>query len=113
MITGQDVDITEIRNFLAPQDPMVRKLVSDKISIAHPRAEFTCEWFGTHVKSFIRSPNKVLLVTGKAESGKSVLSSWIMELFQGSLEQRPYDVLMYRIGKCLVTSIAWHVMSRH
>lgn len=90
-----ELDICAIRDFLGPQDRIVRNMISNRLSSGVHRAEFTCEWFSSHVTNFTRNRNKVFLITGGPSSGKTVLSRWIVEKLQGSMDQDPYDVISY------------------
>lgn len=100
---GADVtlDINTIREFLAPQDRLVRAMVSHRLSVGDSRAEYTCEWFTSELMNFAkkRDDNNVLLITGPPFCGKSVLSHWITETLQASTEKKPYDVISYHVGK--------------
>lgn len=91
--------IHEIRDFLSPQDSIVRTIMSNQLYSEMRRAEYTCEWFAPHLRSFTRSTKKVFLVTGAACSGKTVLARWIHEKLQESIDNEPYDVISYSVGK--------------
>ncbi|KAF2812543.1 uncharacterized protein BDZ99DRAFT_413339 [Mytilinidion resinicola] len=101
-----NLSIETLREFLKPQDRVVQMMLSNQTSSGVERAEFTCEWFGGHLRSFTRNKNKVLLVTGAPCSGKTVLSHWISDSLQGSLDNDPYDVISY-----FVDSSANHITS--
>lgn len=68
------------------------------VSISNPkaeRAEFSCEWFQTHLSDFIRSKDDMLSIEGAAGSGKSVLSSWIAERLQRPIGRRYIEGISY------------------
>lgn len=99
VFTDATLDIDTIREFLAPQDRLVRAMA--RFSIGDSRVEHTCEWFTSHLMNFARKrdDNKVLLITGPPFCGKSVLSDWIIETLQAETENRPYDVISYHVGE--------------
>jgi polynucleotide 5'-kinase involved in rRNA processing len=91
-------NIREIRDFLTPQDSVVKTILSNQLYSESRRAEYTCEWFAAPLRKFTRNGKKVLLVTGAASTGKSVLARWIQEKLQESIDDDPFDVLSYSIG---------------
>ena len=54
-----------VRRFLAPQDSVVRALISGRVSSRHQRAEYTCEWATKQLNDFARSHDGFLVITGK------------------------------------------------
>jgi len=99
-------NIHEIRDFLSPQDSVVKTIMSNQLYSEFKRAEFTCEWFAPHLRKFTRTgagTKKVFLVTGAACTGKTVLARWIYEKLQESIDNEPYDVITYSVGKfCII-----------
>ncbi|KAF2089031.1 hypothetical protein K490DRAFT_38494 [Saccharata proteae CBS 121410] len=119
---GEPFEITEIRSFLEPADRRMRAVLTSRASLSNYRAEFTCEWFSSHLENFLRRKNKVLLITGAQGCGKTVLSDWIMESLQGSMDQTPYDAVYYRVERdipytttslSLVKSLALQIIDRN
>ena len=92
-------NVRAIRAFLTPQDSVVKTIMSNQLYSEARRAEYTCEWFATSLRKFTRNGKKVLLVTGPASTGKSVLARWIHEKLQESIDDDPFDVLSFTIGK--------------
>ena len=93
---GINVGVQTIREWLSPKDRVLRRVLeNDQAS----RAEFTCEWFESHLIEFCSSRNDTFLVTGASGCGKSVLSSWIIERLQRPLGRRSFDVVSVKIGK--------------
>ncbi|KAF2198647.1 hypothetical protein GQ43DRAFT_443154 [Delitschia confertaspora ATCC 74209] len=92
-------DIHAIRDFLSPQDSVVKNIMSNQLYADFHRAEFTCEWFGPHLKTFTKGNhgNNVFLVTGGAATGKTVLARWIYEKLQASIDDDRYDVLSFSV----------------
>lgn len=91
-------NVRAIREFLTPQDSVVKTIMSNQSYSEARRAEYTCEWFATPLRKFTRNGKKVLLVTGAASTGKSVLARWIHEKLQESIDDDPFDILSYSIG---------------
>lgn len=95
-------NLHEIRDFLAPQDTVVKTIMSNQLYSESKRAEFTCDWFAPRLRKFTKNTtgNKnVFLITGAACTGKTVLSRWIHEKLQESIDDEPYDVITYSVGE--------------
>ena len=92
-------NVRAVREFLAPQDSVVKTIMSNQLYSEARRAEYTCEWFAAPLRKFTRNGKKVLLITGAASTGKSVLARWIHEKLQESIDDDPFDVLSYTIGR--------------
>lgn len=100
---GTTIDIITIREWLAPKDSVLRRLLANNETL---RAEFTLEWFEKHLLGFGRSQDDLFLVTGASGCGKSVLSSWIIERLQRPLARKSYDVISVKIGRHLCHLLA-------
>jgi hypothetical protein len=98
-------NVREIREFLTPQDSVVKTIMSNQLYSESRRAEYTCEWFAAPLRKFTRNGKQILLVTGAASTGKSVLARWIHEKLQESIDNDPFDVLSYRIGEYCIRRI--------
>jgi hypothetical protein len=98
-------NVREIRDFLSPQDSVVKIIMSNQLYSESRRAEYTCEWFATPLRKFIRNGKKVMLVSGAASTGKSVLSRWIHEKLQESVDDDPFDIITYSVGKWCTSNI--------
>lgn len=95
-------DIHAIRDFLSPQDTVVKTIMSNQLYADFHRAEFTCEWFGPHLKGFTNSKGSgknVFLVSGDASTGKTVLARWIYEKLQASIDDNRYDIISFSVGE--------------
>ncbi|KAI4179544.1 MAG: hypothetical protein L6R41_007781 [Letrouitia leprolyta] len=88
-----------VRKWLQPSDRASRKLLGGNEIKAGSRAEFTCEWFQSHLLAFTRSRDDVLAIQGPAGCGKSVLAGWIVERLQRPLGKKTHDTLSCTIGK--------------
>ncbi|KAL9029307.1 MAG: hypothetical protein Q9196_002433 [Gyalolechia fulgens] len=82
-----------LRKWLQPSDRASRKLLGGNETRAGGRAEFTCEWFQSHLLAFTRSQNDILAIHGPAGCGKSVLAGWIVERLQRPLGKKTHDTL--------------------
>ncbi|KAL8834428.1 MAG: hypothetical protein Q9170_003750 [Blastenia crenularia] len=82
-----------LRTWLQPSDGASRKLLTENETRAGGRAEFTCEWFQSHLLAFTRSQDDILALEAPAGCGKSVLTGWILERLQRPLGKKTYDTL--------------------
>lgn len=86
--------VREIRTFLSFQDRAIPLILSARRPC---HAESTCDWFAGHLTNFKTRKNGLIVVTGGPGSGKSVLSQWIVDQLQVSVDPDDYDVIAYRI----------------
>jgi hypothetical protein len=91
-------NIRKIRDFLSPQDSVVKKILANQLYTDSRRAEFTCEWFAGPLRKFIRNGKKVMLISGYACSGKTVLARYVHEKLNEAVEDDPFDVITYSVG---------------
>ncbi|KAL9620471.1 MAG: hypothetical protein Q9160_005056 [Pyrenula sp. 1 TL-2023] len=91
-----NISVDVIRHFLEPRDSVLKLLASDQFAARTKRAEFTCEWFQSHLLEFLRSSEQTLAITGQSGSGKTVLAGWIEERLQRPLARRSYETIEYR-----------------
>lgn len=100
LVRDKHVDIAALREFLEPSDRIVKSIVTTKTAKRTSREEFTCEWFAEPLNDFTNSTrDKMLLVTGKSGSGKSVLSEWATERLFRAEGNSAYDVIAVEVGK--------------
>ncbi|CAO2655726.1 Nn.00g045290.m01.CDS01 [Neocucurbitaria sp. VM-36] len=91
-------NVRGIRNFLSPQDSVIKKILSNQLYSESRRAEFTCEWFAGPLRKFVRNGKKVMLISGPACSGKTVLARYIHEKLQtDNVDTEPFDVITYSV----------------
>lgn len=88
--------VREIRTFLSFQDRAIPLILSARRPC---HAESTCDWFAGHLTNLKTRKNGLIVVTGGPGSGKSVLSQWIVDQLQVSVDPDDYDVIAYRIRK--------------
>lgn len=94
-------NVREIRNFLTPQDSIVKKILANQLYADSRRAEFTCEWFANPLRRFAGNGKKVMLVSGPACAGKTVLARYIHEQLQQNIDNNPFDVITYSVGRLI------------
>ncbi|RAH77834.1 NACHT domain protein [Aspergillus japonicus CBS 114.51] len=76
-------DVKTIRSWLAPEDTVLANVAETTSHLAHDREEMTCVWVGPHLTRFLRNrQQKTFAITGKSGSGKTVLSSVIVDHLQ-------------------------------
>ncbi|BCS19739.1 NACHT domain protein [Aspergillus puulaauensis] len=75
-------DVRAIRAWLAPEDHAVSSIADHSSHLAHDREELTCLWMAPYLSRFFKTPQKHLSFTGPAGSGKTVLSSVIIDHLQ-------------------------------
>lgn len=72
--------VKNLQQWLLPADREANYLQLDARAIKAVRADETCTWFEHDIASFLQPDDgKLLLVTGAAGVGKTVLSSWIVD----------------------------------
>ena len=91
------VGIRTVRTWLGPRDRTLQTILDDRLAARTYRDEYTCEWFQRYLMGFSRGRDDILLVTGEAGSGKSVLAGWIFERLQRPLGRKTYQSLSYSI----------------
>ena len=57
-------------------------LASNHVNLSVKPEQFTCAWFQSHLNTFIRSQNDILMVEGKTGTGKTVLANWTVDRLQ-------------------------------
>lgn len=81
-IDGCQVDL--LQKWLTPRDSVLAFLSSNHLGIACPPEQFTCKWIQPHLNAFLKSSEDILLIEGKAGSGKTVLANWVVDRLQRS-----------------------------
>ena len=94
-------DVSAIQRWLAPKDSVLVFLASNHISLAVKPEQFTCNWFQPHLNSFIRSNNNILMVEGKAGSGKTVLANWTLDRLQRSICRMQVSTLNFSFNSSI------------
>lgn len=90
---GQDVE--ELQRWLAPDDSVLAALASNHVNLGGHQGEYTCTWFQTHLVSFLRRNDSVLVVEGKAGSGKTTLAHWIRDRLQRPIARKSFSTLSF------------------
>ena len=95
--------ISQMRNWLRPNDETVRAASSKIQATRAMYAEFTCEWFSKSLLDFVRSSDKTFWIEGSAGCGKSMLYGWIVDSLQNQVGGHRYAVLSHVIDSRLPT----------
>jgi len=76
--------------------------------LAHDREGFTCSWVAPHLTRFLTGQDKILSISGQPGSGKSVLSSVIVEYLQRPIAGVHYNALYIPISTHFPTLSLFH-----
>ena len=95
-----------VRDWLMPNDEVVRILHANLWATRTLPTEFTCEWFSKTLLEFLHSSDKALLVEGPEGCGKSVLYGWIVDSLQGQVGSQEYNVLNHSLDPLLPSELA-------
>ncbi|KAJ2989351.1 hypothetical protein NUW58_g3511 [Xylaria curta] len=91
----ETIQIETLKQWLAPQDKILAFLASNHISLASRPEEYTCIWLQSHLNQFFKSDDNVLLVEGKAGSGKTTLANWVVNRLQRPIGGRVIPTLSF------------------
>lgn len=89
----------DLRVWLGPHDHILADVSSDHMTLANSREEMTCLWIEPHLANFVNSKDKVLAVTGRPGSGKTVLAGSIFERLQRPVARKSYSTLFASISE--------------
>jgi hypothetical protein len=99
-IDGSRVSIIKsIRGWLTPEDHALYDVVKAASHLAHDREELTCLWVAPHLTRFLRGSDTSLSITGAPGSGKTVLSSVIVDHLQHPIGGVSYNAIFVPINK--------------
>lgn len=91
-------DVRAIRAWLAPEDHVVSSIADHSSHLANDREELTCLWMAPYLTRFLKTQQKHLSFTGPAGSGKTVLSSVIIDHLQHPHGGGSYNTLFVPIS---------------
>lgn len=91
-------EIQAIHHWTEPEDRILSHLVDSPSFLAEDREELTCLWLSPYLTRFLKSSMKNLYVTGKPGSGKTVLSSVIIDYLQHPIGGISYDTIFVPIN---------------
>lgn len=94
------LEVKSIRSWLAPEDRVLARLAEAASHLAQDREEMTCLWMAPYLARFLKSDLKALTITGKPGSGKTVLSSVIMDQLQHPIGGVMYQTMFIPISRC-------------
>ena len=89
-----------VKLWLAPEDPVLTKLAVGRSLLAYDREELTCLWIAPHLTRFLQGEDKILSIDGKEGSGKSILSSVIVDYLQRPISGVHYNAVFVPISMC-------------
>ena len=92
-------DVSAVRVWLRPDDPVIQDAVNSHSQMAHNREELTCLWVGPRLGRFLKSEQKSLSISGKPGSGKTVLSSVIVDCLQHPIGGVTYSTIFVPISE--------------
>ncbi|KAH8649375.1 NACHT domain protein [Xylariales sp. PMI_506] len=91
-------EVKTIKKWVAPEDPALNHVVNTLSHLAHDREELTCLYIGPYLTRFLKSPQKSLSITGRPGSGKTVLSSVIVDYLQHPIGGITYNTIYVPIN---------------
>ncbi|KAI9151452.1 putative ankyrin repeat protein L88 [Paramyrothecium foliicola] len=91
--------IKSMKNWVSPNDYVLSDVIKGVSHLAHDREELTCLWVAPYLTRFLRSDDKVLSLTGPAGSGKTVLSSVIVDYLQHPIGGVSFNTIFIPINK--------------
>ncbi|KNG89117.1 hypothetical protein ANOM_002969 [Aspergillus nomiae NRRL 13137] len=86
--------VQEIWEYLSVKDRVASRVLSAR---SPQPAEYTCEWFSNRLSQIRSSESQLFTVTGDTGTGKTVLSEWIVQQLQTSMDPHDYDVVTFRV----------------
>lgn len=90
-------DVKSIKAWVAHEDRVLTNVAVGVSLLAQDREELTCLWVGPYLTRFLRSEQKSMSICGKSGSGKTIVSSVIVDYLQ-----RPIGGVNY---KCIFVPI--------
>lgn len=88
-----------IKAWVSPEDHVLANVANSMSHLAHDREELTCLWIGPYLTRFLKGSCKTLSISGKQGSGKTVLSSVIVDYLQHPVGGVAYNTLFIPISK--------------
>lgn len=93
-------EVASFRSWLSPDDRVVAGVADSASHLAHEREELTCLWMGPYLARCLKSQLKTFAIVGKPGSGKTVLSSVVVDHLQHPIGGISYDALYIPISQC-------------
>ncbi|KAF9884228.1 hypothetical protein FE257_001960 [Aspergillus nanangensis] len=88
-------EVQAIKHWLEPEDPVLANITQTAAHWAQDREELTCLWMTPYLTRFLKSDKKSLAISGKPGSGKTILSSVMIDHLQypiGGVSYKPIFV---------------------
>jgi Cdc6-like AAA superfamily ATPase len=93
-------EISSIKSWIASEDPNLANVVNFTSYLAHDRDELTCLWVVPYLTRFLKGSSKTMSITGKSGSGKTVLSSIIVDCMQRPIGGVHRNTVCVPISEC-------------
>ncbi|CAH0041095.1 unnamed protein product [Clonostachys rhizophaga] len=90
--------VKAIKAWVSPEDHVLANVANSMSHLAHDREELTCLWIGPYLTRFLKGSCKTLSISGKQGSGKTVLSSVIVDYLQHPVGGVAYNTLFIPIN---------------
>ncbi|CAI4213566.1 unnamed protein product [Parascedosporium putredinis] len=101
-----------IKSWVAPEDQVLRNLVSSTSHVAHDREELTCLWMAPYLTRFFKSDKKTLSISGKQGCGKTVLASVVVDYLQHPIGGVTYSTIFVPINSRVPTETSSHAIAK-
>lgn len=88
-------EVDTLQKWLAPEDSVLAFLSSNHINVACRPEQFTCQWFQPHLSSFLKGKDNILLVEGKAGSGKTTLAHWAVDRMRRQIARKHVSTISF------------------
>ncbi|KAI9368154.1 hypothetical protein BJX61DRAFT_546814 [Aspergillus egyptiacus] len=98
VVEGRVTEIKLIRQWLAPEDPVLADITKSTAQFAQEREESTCLWVNPYLVRFLKGQQRTLAITGKPGSGKSILATVINDQLQHPIGGVSYAPLFVPIN---------------
>lgn len=103
-------EVKSIKRWLEPEDPVLANITHTSAQSAQDREESSCLWMTPYLNRFLKSDKSTLIFSGKPGSGKSVLSSVMVDQLQHPIGGVSYQPISVSISELLFSHYGpdWH-----
>ncbi|PLN80694.1 hypothetical protein BDW42DRAFT_185851 [Aspergillus taichungensis] len=88
-------EIRSIKQWLEPEDPVLANITHTSAQSAQDREESSCLWMTPYLNRFLKSDKSTLVFSGKPGSGRTILSSVMVDQLQhpiGGVSYQPISI---------------------